>query len=153
MSEDPTPALSVEINALSRVDDGIVDYTVKPRAQVAGQQLRNLALPNGVLVTLILRSRLQPWIDRLVDPDPDEASLPVGLVLAFNAAASFEQLHRLFGVAIPAEIGPDAAAQSLAELLANTEAVSEVHVGSFGLRAGADQDLLTACCLAETPLQ
>ncbi len=88
-------------------------------------------------------------VGRPADPSP---ALPVGLVLAFNAATSVEQLHRLFGVAIPAEIGPDAAAQSLAELLANTEAGSEVQAGSFGLRAGADQDLLTACCLADAPL-
>ncbi len=93
---------------------------------MAGQQLRDLALPDGVLATLILRSRLQPWIDRLFDPDPDEASLPVG---------------------------PDAAARSLADLLATTEAGSEVQVGSFGLRAGADQDLVTACCLDEAPLR
>ncbi|MCP9841989.1 potassium/proton antiporter [Synechococcus sp. J7-Johnson] len=174
---DPTPALSVEINALRQVDGEIVDYTVKPKAQVAGQQLRDLALPDGVLVTLILRgrqvlmprgsttlepgdhvfvalrSRLQPWIDRLFDPDPDEASLPAGLVLAFNAATSVEQLHRFFGVAIPAEIRPDTAARSLADLLADSAAGSEVQVGSFGLRAGADQDLVTACCLVEAPLR
>jgi potassium/hydrogen antiporter len=174
---DPTPALSVEINALRQVDGEIVDYTVKPNAQVAGQQLRDLALPDGMLVTLILRgrqvlmprggttleagdhvfvalrSRLQPWIDRLFDPDPDEASLPEGLVLTFNAATSVEQLHRFFGVAIPAEIGPDIAARSLADLVANTAEGSEVQVGSFGLRAGADQDLVTACWLVEAPLR
>jgi cell volume regulation protein A len=54
---DPTSALSVEINALRHVDAEIVDYTVKPKALVTGQQLRDLALPDGVLVTLILRGR------------------------------------------------------------------------------------------------
>jgi len=48
---DPTPALSVEINALRQVDGEIVDYTVKPNAQIAGQKLRDLALPDGVLIT------------------------------------------------------------------------------------------------------
>jgi cell volume regulation protein A len=109
-------------------------------------------LEAGDHVFVALRSRLQPWIDRLFDPDPDEASLPVGLVLAFNAATSVEQLHQFFGVAIPAEIGADTAARSLADLLANTAAGSEVQVGSFGLRAGADQDLVTACWLVEAPL-
>jgi cell volume regulation protein A len=170
---DPTPALSVEINALRQVDGEIVDYTVKPRAKVAGQQLRDLALPDGVLVTLILRGRqvvmprggtalepgdhvfvalrttLQPWIDRLFDPDPEAPSLPEGLVLAFNAATSLKQLHRFFGVAVPVEIGPDSAALSLTDLLADAAPGCEIQVGSFGLRAGADQDLVTARCLAD----
>lgn len=89
---DPTPALSVELHALRQVDGEIVDYTVKPGAPVAGRQLRELALPDGVLVSLIVRGRevvmprgpttiepgdhvfvalrtqLQPLIDRLFDP-------------------------------------------------------------------------------------
>jgi cell volume regulation protein A len=54
---DPTPAPTMEINALRQVDGEIVDYTVKPGSQVAGRQLRHLPLPDGVLVTLILRGR------------------------------------------------------------------------------------------------
>jgi cell volume regulation protein A len=54
---DPTPALSVEINALRQVDGEILDYTVKARTHVAGQRLRDLALPDGVVVSLILRGR------------------------------------------------------------------------------------------------
>jgi cell volume regulation protein A len=54
---DPTPALTVEINALRRIDGEIVDYTVKPGARVAHRPLRDLVLPDGVLVTLILRGR------------------------------------------------------------------------------------------------
>jgi cell volume regulation protein A len=49
---DPTPALSVEINALRQVDGEIIDYTVKTRTHVAGQRLRDLALPDGVVVSL-----------------------------------------------------------------------------------------------------
>ncbi|EDY37511.1 NhaP-type Na+/H+ and K+/H+ antiporters with a unique C-terminal domain [Cyanobium sp. PCC 7001] len=94
---DPTPALTVEINALRQVDGEIVDYTVKPTALVARRSLRQLVLPDGVLVTLILRGKqvvmprggtvllpgdhvfmamrtsLQPLIDRLFDPDPSPA--------------------------------------------------------------------------------
>ena len=41
---DPSPPLSVEINALRHVDGEIVDYTVAPAARVAGQVLRDLGL-------------------------------------------------------------------------------------------------------------
>jgi cell volume regulation protein A len=92
---DPTPALTVEIHALRQVDGEIVDYTVKPGARVVGRPLRALALPEGVLVALILRGKqvvmprgdttlepgdhvfvalrtsLQPGIDRLFDPGSD----------------------------------------------------------------------------------
>ena len=54
---DPAPALMVEINALRHVDGEIIDYTVKPEAPVAGRELRDLALPEDVVVTLILRGR------------------------------------------------------------------------------------------------
>ena len=96
---DPTPALTVEIHALRQVDGEIVDYTVQRGARVVGRPLHALALPEGVLVALILRGKqvvmprgdttlepgdhvfvalrtsLQPGIDRLFDPgsagDPD----------------------------------------------------------------------------------
>ena len=92
---DPTPALTVEIHSLRQVDGEIVDYTVQRGARVVGRPLHALALPEGVLVALILRGKqvvmprghttlepgdhvfvalrtsLQPGIDRLFDPEPD----------------------------------------------------------------------------------
>ena len=52
---DPAPPVTVEINALRDVDGEIVEYTVAPSARVAGQRLRDLALPDGSLVTLVVR--------------------------------------------------------------------------------------------------
>src|SRR5690606_6817023 len=48
---DGEPPVSVEINALRRVNGEIVEYTVAPSARVAGQALRDLALPDGVVMT------------------------------------------------------------------------------------------------------
>jgi cell volume regulation protein A len=168
---DPTPALSVEINALRKVDGEIVDYTVQPRAQVAGQQLRDLALPDGVLVTLILRGRevimprgstalvpgdhvfvalrtsLQPLIDRLFDPDPEPPALPFERLLTFNAAATLEQLHRFFGLPLPLEISPRTAAQSLGCLLADAPSPGALRMGSLGIQAGTDPDHVAVRCL------
>ncbi len=159
---DPTPALSVEINALRQVDGEIVDYTVKPQSQVAGQQLRHLALPDGVLVTLILRdrqvvmpkgrttlqpgdhvfvalrSRLQPFIDRLFDPDPDPAQLPSNLELTFNAVTTVRDLHHCLGLPLPSTFSPAQMEQSLAQLLRHAAPKRRVDLGELTLEHGAD---------------
>ena len=171
---DPTPALSVEINALRQVDGEIVDYTVKPKAQVAGQLLRDLALPDGVLVTLILRGRevvmprgntaldpgdhvfvamrtsLQPLIDRLFDPDPEPSPLPAHGQLTFSAAETLEQLLRFYCLPLPEEISARTAAQSLGSLLADAAPRDGLRVGALGIQAGADPEYVTVNCFAET---
>ena len=160
---DPTPALSVEINALRQVDGEIVDYTVRPGALVVGVPLRELALPDGVLVTLILRGRevlmpsgssilqcgdhafvalrgrLQPLIDRLFDPDPDPARLPADLVLRFHAATSLAQLHRVLGLQLPEDLSPQRAAQSLGSLMVQGPEPMRT-IGALQLQPGPDGD-------------
>ncbi len=168
---DAVPALSVEINALRQVDGEIVDYTVKPGARVAGQLLRDLPLPDGVLMTLILRGRqvvmprggtalqpgdhvfvalrtqLKPLMDRLFDPDPEPSSPPVGLVLAFNAQTSLAQLHRFFGQTMPLNGAPGAASSSLAALLAESGPQQQARLGPFLITPAAEPDLvLVTCC-------
>ncbi len=117
----PKPPLSVEINALRHVDGQIVDYTVAPSARVAGQHLRDLTLPSGAAVTLVVRgaevimsrgatalrpgdhvfvamkTRLTPLMDRLFDPDAETPELEPGLRLAFHADSAVGQLRRSFG--------------------------------------------------------
>ncbi|MCP9860263.1 MULTISPECIES: potassium/proton antiporter [unclassified Cyanobium] len=161
---DPTPAMSVEINALRQVDGEILDYTVKARTHVAGQRLRDLALPDGVVVSLILRGRevvmprgttvlmpgdhvfvamrmnLEPLIDRLFDPDPEPAEIPPGLRLSFHSATSVEQLHRFLGLPVPHGISPERAAQSLGFLLAQAAPQRQLAIGAACLHPGTDPD-------------
>lgn len=155
---EPPPPLSVEINALRRVDGDIVDYTVAPSARVAGQTLNALALPDGTAVTLVLRGdtvivprgttalrpgdhvfvamrrNLQPLIDRLFDPDAATPPLADGLALEFAAESTLGQLHRFFGFP-----GPMWSETPLRELLA-AEAVS--HHGPFRIAAGTTPELV-----------
>ena len=122
---DSSPPISVEINALRRVEGEIIEYTVAPSARVAGQALRDLALPDGVVMTLVVRGddmimprgatqlrpgdhvfvtmrrRLKPLIDRLFDPYAETPPLVPGLRLAFRADATRGQLHRFFGMPGP----------------------------------------------------
>jgi cell volume regulation protein A len=168
---DPSPALSVEINALRRVDGEIVDYTVKAGAPVAGRQLRDLALPDGVLVTLILRDRdvvmprgttalepgdhvfvalrisLEPFIDRLFDPDPEPPPLPGDVPLSFHAATTLQQLHRFLGLPLPAAIERCSAERSLGSLLRDRAPGDAVSFGALEIQAGADPEHVAVRCL------
>ncbi len=122
---DPAPPVTVELHALRHVDGDVVDYTVAPSARVAGQLLRDLAFPDGVAVTLVVRdgaivvprggtalrpgdhafvavrARLKPLVDRLFDPEARTPPLAPGLTLAFPAASTLGQLHRFFGLPGP----------------------------------------------------
>ena len=170
---DPTPALSVEINALRQVDGEILDYTVKARTHVAGQRLRDLALPDGVVVSLIVRGRevvmprgttllmpgdhvfvamrikLEPLINRLFEPDPDPVDLPPDLQLSFNAATTLEQLHGFFGLPRSNDLANAAAAQSLGALLAQGTSSDELSIGPLRLQAGVDPEHVTVSWIAQ----
>lgn len=119
------PPLSIEINVLRHVDGEIIDYTVAPSTPVAGQVLRDLALPDGVVVTLmvrgdevimprgstalqpgdhafvVMRRQLKPLIDHLFDPYAEKPTLRDGLALTFPAHRTVGQLHRFFGMPDP----------------------------------------------------
>lgn len=158
----PTPPLSVEINALRHVDGEIVDYTVAPSARVAGQLLRDLALPDGVVVTLVvrenevimprgttalrpgdhvfiaMRTRLKPLIDRLFDPYAETPPLPAGLTLVFRAQQTIGQLHRFFGIP-----GPTWSTESVGSLLERTPEGQPARLGPFIVTPGTDPEYVT----------
>ena len=170
---DPTPALSVEINALRQVDGEILDYTVKARTHVAGQRLRDLALPDGVVVSLILRGRevvmprgttllmpgdhvfvamrikLEPLLNRLFEPDPEPPELPLDLPLSFNSATTVEQLYGFYGLPLPLELAGPAAAESLSSLLAQSTSRGGRSIGPLHIKAGADSEHITVNCMSQ----
>lgn len=119
------PPLSLEINSLRRVDGEIVDYTVAANARVAGKMLNHLALPDGVLVTLIVREgeilmprgatiiregdhvyiamriHLKPFVDNLFGPHDQRPSLTPRLEFSFPAERTAVQLHWFFNLPTP----------------------------------------------------
>lgn len=171
---DPTPALSVEINALRQVDGEILDYTVKSRTHVAGQRLRDLALPDGVVVSLILRGRevvmprgttvlmpgdhvfvamrmnLEPLINRLFEPNPEPAELSMDLTLSFHAATTVEQLLGFYGVPLPKHLVGPAASESLGSLLEQSTQRGGVSIGALRILAGVDSEHITVSCMSQT---
>lgn len=167
---DPAPPLSVEINALRHVDGEIVDYTVAPSARVAGQLLRNVALPDGVAVTLVLRdaevimprgatalrpgdhvfvamrSSLKPLMDRLFDPNAETPPLAPGLRLAFRSATTVGQLHRFFGIP-----GPTWSEEPLGALLEATGRPHPARLGPCLITPGEEPDFVTITYAPEPP--
>lgn len=64
------PAVALELDSLRHVEGDIVDYTVSPNSQAAGRRLRELALPEGAVVALIVRS------ERIIPPRGSTRILP-----------------------------------------------------------------------------
>ena len=52
---ETTPPLTLEISSLRHVEGDIVDYTVGKDSRAAGRQVKDLALPDGVVITLVAR--------------------------------------------------------------------------------------------------
>jgi cell volume regulation protein A len=53
--EQRTPPVTLEISSLRDVDGDIVDYYVETGCRVAGRKLKDLGLPDGVVVAMIAR--------------------------------------------------------------------------------------------------
>jgi cell volume regulation protein A len=97
----PTPPVSLEIMALEQVDGDIVEYTIAADARAAGRRIRDLALPDGVVVALItrgaellppkgttevrpgdhlfvvLRNEIRPLVDRVFTRQRESEAIPL----------------------------------------------------------------------------
>lgn len=158
----PAPPLSVEIIALRDVDGEIVDYTVAPSARVAGQRLRDVAMPDGVVVTLVvrgqevvmprgatvlqpgdhvfiaMRAQLKPVMDRLFDSAADTSPLAPGLALSFPAESTVGQLHRFFGI-----LGPTRADETIGSLLEAEHERRRARMGAFSVTPADEPNYVT----------
>ncbi|MEO1003218.1 MAG: potassium/proton antiporter [Cyanobacteria bacterium J06638_7] len=159
---DAAPPLTVEIHALRHVDGEIVDYTVRPGAPAAGLRLRELARPDGMVVTLVvrrrqvviprgattlepgdhvfvaLRSQVKPLIDRLFSPEAMELPLPTDLDLSFPASTTLGQLKRFFALAEP--LAPAGAARTLSHLLERGHGEAPARFGPLVISQGSEAD-------------
>lgn len=98
------PAITLEISSLQNVDGDIVDYFVDDGCQAAGQLIRNLALPEGVVIGLIVRD------EKIVLPQGRSKLLPgdhVVVVLHPQVRALVDRVfahHKIASAALPAEL-------------------------------------------------
>lgn len=164
---DPTPPLSVEINALRHLDGEIVDYTVTPGAAIAGVLLRELARPDGLVVTLVvrdqqvimprgatalepgdhvfvaMRSQVKPLVDRLFAPAAELGPLPMNMRLLFPAYTTRAQLQRFFN--LPDPLPPASAAKTLGQVLerAQGQGHADARIGPLAIGPGPDIDVIS----------
>jgi len=154
----PEPPARIEIHSLRNVDGEVVEYVVPIAARITGQYLRNLALPDGVVMTLVVRGTevimprgstrllpgdhvfvamrpgLEPIMNRLFDPEAAIRPMPRTVTLSFSRTVTVGQLHRFFGVP-----GPTWSTETLNELLSRS-IEGTVKLGPFSLEACRDGD-------------
>lgn len=123
----PDPPVTLEITSLKHVDGDIVEFTVGPESRAADRLVRDLALPDGVVVAMIargqeiipprgttrivaddhvfvvLRPETRPLVNRVFSPDhPDEAVVLPETVFPLQAEATVRDLEEFYGVEIKA---------------------------------------------------
>ena len=59
---DPEPPVTLEISSLRQVEGEVVDYSIGEGSRAAGRQVKDLALPGGVVIALIARG------DQIIPP-------------------------------------------------------------------------------------
>lgn len=120
------PPVRVEVHALRHLDGDIVDYTVGRTARIAGCALQDLALPDGVAVTLVvrgeevivprgstslvpgdhvfvaLRNRLKAAVDRLFAEADEPIAIEPGLEMSFDSKKTVGQICRFLDAPWPA---------------------------------------------------
>jgi potassium/hydrogen antiporter len=164
-----TAPISVEITSLRKVEGEIVDYTVGSSSRVAHKELRDLALPYGVAVTLIVRGgeliiprgatalrpgdhvfvamqkRLKPLIDCLLDPNAKNPPLPKGFTIAFDADITVGKLQHFF--CFPIQCLTSDLNKTLSEAYKQAQ---NRRIGPFQVASGDSPDLVTLMYVPES---
>jgi cell volume regulation protein A len=118
----PTPPLSLELTSLRHVEGDIVEYTVTPESQACGHLIRELALPDGAVVSLIARRRqvipprgstrieagdfvfvvlrpgVQGLVDRVFSADSAATELPSLLEFPLRGRTTLAEIEEFYGI-------------------------------------------------------
>jgi potassium/hydrogen antiporter len=119
------PPVQLEISSLHHVDGDIVDYTVGPDSRTAHRRVRDLALPQGVVIALVARHReiippqgdtvlipgdhvmvvlkpeTRPLVDRIFADDlTQQTELPQGMEFPLRASITVAEFEEMYGIAL-----------------------------------------------------
>jgi cell volume regulation protein A len=92
----PEPPVALEISSLRDVDADIVEYVIQPESRGAGRAIRELALPDGVVVAMISRG------SRIIPPRGSTRVQPGDIVFVVVRREARPLVDRVFGSAEPA---------------------------------------------------
>ena len=120
---EPEPPVTLEISSLRNIDGKVVDYTISADSKAAGKQVKELALPSGVVIAmiaregkvippggntsihagdhviLVLRSGTEPLVDQVFGRDSDErAAVPLEVEFPFRGSNTVAELQAFYGI-------------------------------------------------------
>jgi potassium/hydrogen antiporter len=123
----PEPPVTLEISSMRHVDGDIVDYSVSAGSRAAGRRVRELALPEGVVIAMIarheqiippqgrtrievgdhviivLRPDTRPLVDQVFARDRTrEHELPSMLEFPLRASITVAELEDFYGISMNA---------------------------------------------------
>ncbi|MEX0791748.1 MAG: potassium/proton antiporter [Pirellulaceae bacterium] len=124
---EPAPPVTLEISSLRQVDGEIVDFTIRPNSRAVGRLVKDLALPEGVVIALIargdqvippqgrteilagdhvivvLRPGTRPLVNQVFGGDDDSrGEIPAALEFPLRGSVTCAELHELYGILIEA---------------------------------------------------
>ncbi|HET9949502.1 MAG TPA: potassium/proton antiporter [Longimicrobiales bacterium] len=146
----PEAPISLEITSLKDVDGDIVEYTISEGSRASGRLIRDLALPDGVVVALlarghhiippkgstrvlpgdhafvVLRPNLRPLVDRVFSREVERRSepLPFG-EFPLRGSTRIAELEEYYGIGVHGEPG-----WTLSELIRQRMGADEIRVGA-----------------------
>jgi cell volume regulation protein A len=158
------PPATLEIAALRHIDSEIVEYTVDARSRAVGRRIRDLALPDGAVVALIargrqvippqgdtelkagdhvslvLRSEVQPIVDRVFAEATEVPAVPAEIEFPVRGGTTVGELQAMYGITIDAAPSKTLDAVLREWLGDDLQPGSEVTIGQVALcvRAVAD---------------
>lgn len=122
---DPAPPVSLEISSLRHVDGEVLDYAVGGNSRAAGRLVRDLALPDGVVIALVVRGNhlippqgktrieagdhvmlvvrpeTQPLVSQIFGcSDEVRGQIPAAFEFPLRASVTVGKLQELYGVSL-----------------------------------------------------
>lgn len=121
---EPSPPVTLEISSLRHVDGDIVDYLVGEDSRAAGRLVKDLALPEGVVIALlvrgeqlippqgktrllagdhailVLRPGTRPLVNRIFGPTDDGGIIPTAFEFPLRASTTLRDLQELYGIPV-----------------------------------------------------
>jgi len=121
------PSVTLEISSLRNVDGEVVDYAVSDRSRAAGRMVRQLALPNGVVIAMVVRAHQiipphgktkilagdhviavlkpgsRPLVDQIFGANESTESLPRWIEFPLRGSITVGEMRQLYSISIESD--------------------------------------------------
>jgi len=121
------PSVTLEISSLRNVDGEVVDYAVGDQSRAAGRMVRQLALPNGVVIAMVVRAHhiipphgktkilagdhviavlkpgTRPLVDQIFGANESAESLPRWIEFPLRGSITVGEMRQLYSISIESD--------------------------------------------------